>query len=99
MTPDDRVGGVPPVGDDDAAAGDRWLELAELAARLADSLAVLNIRITQLHYPEAEVKGIPAHGWAGSDPLKEETMGLRINQNIAAMNAYRNLTVTEGQMS
>src|SRR3954471_17656118 len=25
-------------------------------------------------------------------------MGLRINQNIAAMNAYRNLTVTEGQM-
>jgi flagellin-like hook-associated protein FlgL len=26
-------------------------------------------------------------------------MGLRINQNIAAMNAYRNLSVTEGQMS
>jgi flagellin len=26
-------------------------------------------------------------------------MGLRINQNIAAMNAYRNLTVTEGQLS
>ena len=26
-------------------------------------------------------------------------MGLRINQNIAAQNAYRNLTVTEGQMS
>jgi flagellin len=26
-------------------------------------------------------------------------MGLRINQNIAAMNAYRNLTVTDGQMS
>src|SRR5437870_11588509 len=25
-------------------------------------------------------------------------MGLRINQNIAAMNAYRNLTVTDGQM-
>src|ERR671939_1815350 len=33
------------------------------------------------------------------DPLKEEIMGLRINQNIAAMNAYRNLTVTDGQMS
>jgi flagellin len=31
--------------------------------------------------------------------LKEETiMGLRINQNIAATNAYRNLSVTEGQM-
>src|SRR5581483_3659702 len=27
-----------------------------------------------------------------------ETMGLRINQNIAAMNAYRNLTVTDQQM-
>ncbi|HVM39817.1 MAG TPA: flagellin [Acidimicrobiia bacterium] len=26
-------------------------------------------------------------------------MGLRINQNIAALNAYRNLTVTEGQLS
>src|ERR687884_590029 len=26
-------------------------------------------------------------------------MGLRINQNIAAMNAYRNLTVTDGQMN
>jgi len=26
-------------------------------------------------------------------------MGLRINQNIAAANAYRNLTVTDGQMS
>jgi flagellin len=26
-------------------------------------------------------------------------MGLRINQNIAAMNAYRNLTVTEGQLA
>src|SRR5947208_12358674 len=34
------------------------------------------------------------------DPLKEELkMGLRINQNIAAMNAYRNLSVTDGQMS
>ena len=26
-------------------------------------------------------------------------MGLRINQNIAAFNAYRNLSVTDGQMS
>ena len=26
-------------------------------------------------------------------------MGLRINQNIAAFNAYRNLTITDGQMS
>jgi len=26
-------------------------------------------------------------------------MGLRISQNVAAMNAYRNLTVTAGQMS
>ena len=26
-------------------------------------------------------------------------MGLRINQNIAAMNSYRNLSVTDGQMS
>src|SRR5688572_17743993 len=32
-------------------------------------------------------------------PFKEEIMGLRINQNVAAMNAYRNLTVTDGQMS
>jgi flagellin len=33
-------------------------------------------------------------------PLKEEIqMGLRINQNIAAQNAYRNLSVTDGQMS
>jgi flagellin len=40
-----------------------------------------------------------AHGWAGQTPLKEETsMGLRINQNIAAQNAYRNLSVTDGQM-
>src|SRR3954463_16567612 len=32
--------------------------------------------------------------------LKEENqMGLRINQNIAAQNAYRNLSVTDGQMS
>src|ERR1700759_5824454 len=32
--------------------------------------------------------------------LKEELpMGLRINQNIAAMNAYRNLSITDGQMA
>ena len=30
---------------------------------------------------------------------EEKKMGLRINQNIAAMNSYRNLSVTEGQMS
>jgi flagellin len=37
----------------------------------------------------------------GTGPhLKEENqMGLRINQNIAAQNAYRNLSVTDGQMS
>jgi flagellin len=35
------------------------------------------------------------------DPLKEEEtfMSLRINQNIAAQNAYRNLSVTDGQMA
>jgi len=26
-------------------------------------------------------------------------MGLRVNNNIAALNAYRNLAVTDGQMS
>jgi flagellin len=30
---------------------------------------------------------------------EENKMGLRINQNIAAMNSYRNLSVTEGQMA
>ena len=30
---------------------------------------------------------------------RRNTMGLRINQNIAAQNAYRNLSVTDGQMS
>src|SRR6187455_2716253 len=35
-----------------------------------------------------------------SDPLKEESlMGLRINQNIAAQNAYRSLSVSDNQMS
>jgi flagellin len=36
----------------------------------------------------------------GVEPLiKEDVMGLRINQNIAAMNAYRNLSVTSDQMA
>jgi flagellin len=36
----------------------------------------------------------------GTDPIKEENqMGLRINQNIAAQNSYRNLSITDGQMS
>ena len=42
------------------------------------------------------------HGpWTGrSRPTQGgKIMGLRINQNIAAMNAYRNLSVTDGQMS
>src|SRR3954447_22828294 len=30
---------------------------------------------------------------------RRRIMGLRINQNIAAQNAYRNLSVTDGQMS
>ena len=30
---------------------------------------------------------------------EEHIMGLRVNNNIAAMNAYRNLSVTDGQMS
>src|SRR6476619_3236404 len=33
------------------------------------------------------------------DPTKEDIMGLRINQNIAAQNSYRNLSVTDNQMS
>src|SRR2546421_431648 len=33
------------------------------------------------------------------DPIKEEILGLRINKNIPAMNAYRNLSVTDGQMA
>ena len=32
-------------------------------------------------------------------PRKESIMGLRINQNIDAVNSYRNLSVTQGQMS
>src|SRR3954468_379812 len=30
---------------------------------------------------------------------RRETMGLRVNNNIAALNAYRNLTQTDGQMA
>src|SRR4051794_39946565 len=41
-----------------------------------------------------------AQGRAADPQLKEEPlMGLRINQNIAAMNAYRNLSVSDSQMS
>jgi flagellin len=36
---------------------------------------------------------------SGGRLQEESTMGLRINQNIAAMNSYRNLSVTDGQMS
>src|SRR6185436_1381650 len=42
----------------------------------------------------------PIHGWTGRGPEPRRTiMGLRINQNIAAFNSYRNLSVTDGQMS
>jgi flagellin len=36
---------------------------------------------------------------AGSPNIQEEIVGIRINQNVMAMNAYRNLTTTEGQLS
>src|SRR4051794_36454117 len=36
----------------------------------------------------------------GNDPIpRRNTVGLRINQNIAAMNSYRNLSTTNTQMS
>src|SRR3954465_3810832 len=36
----------------------------------------------------------------GNDPTpRRNTVGLRINQNIAAMNSYRNLSATDSQMS
>src|SRR3954451_2741541 len=36
----------------------------------------------------------------GNDPIpRRNTVGLRINQNIAAMNSYRNLSATDTQMS
>jgi flagellin len=35
----------------------------------------------------------------GSTQIKEETVSLRINQNAAAFNAYRNLSVNDSQMS
>src|SRR5690242_5672332 len=37
--------------------------------------------------------------WGSTDPVKEEKMGLMINQNVAAMNAYRNLSATQDDMS
>src|SRR5687768_15946016 len=45
--------------------------------------------------------GLGLHGTEPGGPaFKEESqMGLRINQNIAALNAYRNLSSTDGQMS
>ena len=38
-------------------------------------------------------------GVEAGDPIKEETMGLRINQNVEAMNAYRHLTETQNSLS
>src|SRR5215217_6800630 len=38
-------------------------------------------------------------GGARTPSRRRIIMGLRINQNISAMNAYRNLSVTDGQMS
>lgn len=41
----------------------------------------------------------PTDGHHTQTTLKEDVMGLRINQNIEALNAYRNLSVTSGQMA
>jgi flagellin len=50
--------------------------------------------------PNADGVNRTVHGRTGPDPNQGgNTMGLRINQNIAAMNAYRNLSVTDGQMA
>ena len=50
-----------------------------------------------------QVSNTPQHGCSGDHqqaPIpRRNIMGLSINQNIAAMNAYRNLSVTDGQMS
>src|SRR3954470_2773331 len=46
--------------------------------------------------------GDGAHGWAPAPttpPQEGNIMSLRINQNIDAFNSYRNLSVTQGQMS
>src|SRR6266498_1133807 len=40
----------------------------------------------------------PTDGPDGPESRRKIPMGLRINQNIAATNAYRNLSVTDGQM-
>jgi flagellin len=43
---------------------------------------------------------VGSHGWHPKTRYQEgTTMSLRINQNIDAFNAYRNLSVTQGQMS
>src|ERR671922_519556 len=38
-------------------------------------------------------------GGHGPESRRKNQMGLRINQNVAAFNAYRNLSVTDGQMA
>ena len=39
-------------------------------------------------------------GQAINNPITEENiMGMQINTNVSALNAYRNLSVTDGQMS
>jgi flagellin len=45
---------------------------------------------------------VPDHGWTGEygpTSRRSSIMGLRINQNIEAQNAYRNLSVNSGQLS
>ena len=70
--------------------------------RQAFRLVVLpQVRVApQFGSAPAEVPVIAAHGWAVRTQFQGgNIMGLRINQNIAAMNAYRNLSVTDGQMA
>src|SRR4051812_40367063 len=43
--------------------------------------------------------GCPRTGSIVTRIQEGSTMGLRINQNIDALNSYRNLSVTQGQMS
>src|SRR5689334_11545588 len=45
------------------------------------------------------MRGVLAHGRAGYNFQGGSAMALRVNTNVAAMNAYRNLSVTDGQMS
>ena len=56
--------------------------------------------LMSLAAPPTVVSGSPRMG-SGTRPDSKEgtTMGLRINQNIDALNSYRNLSVTQGQMS